>query len=257
MREQLAWLDHAFGVVDRETADAIEASPLLRDLCLVTVRTVSTGDRSWHGRYLVLPFSYLEFFAPGDDPGLGEGASGLGVSTRTPGALGRIRAAVDALDPAAVAGTEHREDEDGSRVPWFDFCEVSLAARPVLSAWAMEYVGSDDRARRAGRYAEWQGERDLRLLDVTTIEIDAPAEEIPRAACLLEAAGFDVALEGGTLTARDAGVTIELRASDAHGLRRLVFGLSTAPGTERAERLGRSLLLLGPEATAIWEFPPH
>lgn len=251
----MAWFDHAYGVIDRTTADAIEHSELLREVCLVTVRTVSTGERSWHGRYLLLPSTCLEFFGPGDEPELSDGATGVALSTRGAGGVRAIAESVGALEPPADVGSQHRQQEDGTRVPWFDFCEVSLPERPTLSAWAMEYVAEDDRATRASRYAEWMAERPLRLLDVATVEIDAPAEEIRRAGRLLEVAGFDVDASGGTVLARDAAVTLELRASDSPGLRRLVFGLSAPPGEERAEALGGSLLVLGPDATAVWEFP--
>lgn len=232
MREQLGWFDHAFGVVDRASADAIGGSKLLRELCLVTVRNASAGAGS-QGRYLQLPSSYLRFLAPGDEPGLGQGASGVRISSRTPEALRELD---------AVVGTSSPPD------------------RRVLSVSATA-AGEGERAARDAAYAGWlsdrgRGEGDgLRLLDVATIEICAPAQEIAPGVRLLEAAGFAVAADGGTVTAYDGVVTLELRASESHGLRRIVFPLSQAPGQERAEQLGSSLLLLGPAATAVWEIP--
>ncbi|RZU17858.1 hypothetical protein EV567_2777 [Streptomyces sp. BK239] len=49
---QLLFYNHSYGVLDRETADAIEHSAYLRDFANFQVRTTSgTDGQTWTGRY--------------------------------------------------------------------------------------------------------------------------------------------------------------------------------------------------------------
>lgn len=50
--KQLPFYNHAYSVVDRETADAIENSAYLREFANFEVRTTTGGGMTWKGRYL-------------------------------------------------------------------------------------------------------------------------------------------------------------------------------------------------------------
>ncbi|MEU2482953.1 DUF5829 family protein, partial [Streptomyces sp. NPDC013130] len=67
---QLLFYNHAYGVLDRETADAIEHSAYLRHFANFQVSTTTgAGGETWTGRYLKGRETYLELFGVGDVPG--------------------------------------------------------------------------------------------------------------------------------------------------------------------------------------------
>ena len=95
---QLLFFNHAYGVLDRETADAIEHSAYLREFADFQVRTTTGSDgQTWTGRYLMGRETYLELFGVGDLPGKDSalGSAGMGVSTERAGdrakAIERLR----------------------------------------------------------------------------------------------------------------------------------------------------------------------
>lgn len=60
---QLLFCNHAHGVLNRETADAIEHSSCLRDFAAFQVRTTTgTGGQTWTGRCPTGRETYLELF---------------------------------------------------------------------------------------------------------------------------------------------------------------------------------------------------
>jgi hypothetical protein len=88
-RPQTAFLDHAYAVVDRETAEAVEQSEWLRTFCVLEVRTTVADGETWRGRYVRGRRTYIELFAPGDVEGSGEaeGSTGIGLSPHDQGGL--------------------------------------------------------------------------------------------------------------------------------------------------------------------------
>jgi hypothetical protein len=67
---QLLYFNHAYGVIDRATADAVEDSAYLRRFANFSIRTsTGTGGVTWTGRYLMGRSTYLELFGEGDLPG--------------------------------------------------------------------------------------------------------------------------------------------------------------------------------------------
>jgi hypothetical protein len=139
-RPQTAFLDHAYAVVDRETAEAVEQSEWLRIFCVLEVRTTVADGETWRGRYLRGRRTYIELFAPGDVEGSGEaeGSTGIGLSPHDQGGLQIV---ADRLARGGVVPETHRRTrQEGDRqVPWFD--AASLPGEPdALSIWVMEYV---------------------------------------------------------------------------------------------------------------------
>ncbi len=90
---QLLYYNHAYGVFDRETADAIEHSAYLRKFADFQVRTTTGADgETWTGRYLMGRETYLELFGVGDVPGQDGtlGCAGTGLSTERAGDLATV-----------------------------------------------------------------------------------------------------------------------------------------------------------------------
>lgn len=90
---QLLFYNHSYGVLDRETADAIEHSDYLRDFANFQVRTTTgSGGQTWTGRYLMGRQTYLELFGVGDIAGPDGtlGSAGLGLSTERDGDLATV-----------------------------------------------------------------------------------------------------------------------------------------------------------------------
>src|SRR4051794_13137796 len=254
--EGQALLDHVYAVVDAATADAIEHSDLLHRISQLDVQVVESGDRSWRGRYLRGRRTYVEIFGPDDLAGAPDRACGLGLATRRRGDLDAISARMGEAAERADRGTNSREF-DGEVHPWFDYLEVS-GETAVLSTWVMEYLRDPtDDAGRVARFEEWAPTTTGPLLgDLTRAEVDAVQGDIELAVPLLQAAGFDVRSDDGSVVASDGHATVALRSCTAalSGMRRLEFLLSSPPDEVVVEELGRSTFALGPGERAVWEF---
>src|SRR3954470_20670828 len=138
---QLAFLDHVMIVTDLETATATANSPELRDLGRFDVGTVESDGRTWTGRYLFGRRTYVELFGPDDLEDSEKCAAGLGLSTRTPGAIATL------VERAANAGSglvtgQRSVTEGGQTLPWFEYAEPEAAAKhlePSFEIWVMEF----------------------------------------------------------------------------------------------------------------------
>src|SRR5690242_8434042 len=106
-----AFFNHAYGVLDQPTADAIESSAYLREFANFEVRTTIGGGQTWKGRYLRGRETYLELFADGDLPGqdVAEGSAGLAISTDRRGGLPAI---VADLRRAGIEPVEYQQTRD-------------------------------------------------------------------------------------------------------------------------------------------------
>ncbi|MEV0254147.1 DUF5829 family protein [Streptomyces sp. NPDC050732] len=270
---QLLFYNHAYGVVDRETADAVEHSAYLREFANFQVRTTTGSDgQTWTGRYLLGRETYLELFGVGDLPGKdGEfGATGMAVSVERAGDLATVRERVreQGITPADFLQT--RDFGDGVPVPWFDgFFVIEANQYDSFGTWAMEYrpeYFADPRSKTEppGHPGDVGRERYLnddyrkhRMRDVTSLRLAASPRDIASTVPLLRAGGFVVrALPDGGAVAVRGGTTVRLDATgrEEAGLREVRFSLNQ-PATERhEERIGRSTLTVGPGAEAVWTF---
>jgi hypothetical protein len=262
-----AAFNHAYAVLDRGTADAIADSALLRDLGAFEVRTTRADDDSWTGRYLRGRSTYLEIFGDGDIEAP-VGATGIGLS---PDHIGGLDLIEDRLARAegATPVREHRVRQfDDGEVPWFE--ALSLAAKPELSAiWVMEYdpawfadprsgsgpaAGEADVSRR--RYLAGGYDVGRPLLDVVGVHLSVTPDDLDTHRRLFTAAGLVVSGTDDGLAAGDGTTAVTLVVAPeraAVGLRRLDLSLSTHM-RRQVEDLGSSRLIVGPDATATWEF---
>jgi hypothetical protein len=269
---QLLFFNHAYGVLDRETADAIEGSAYLREFANFQVRTTTgAGGQTWTGRYLMGRETYLELFGVGDLPGQDAnlGSGGMGVSTERAGdlatVLGRLRE--QGVEPVEFQQT--RDFGDGVPVPWFD-AVFTTAEYDAFGAWGMEYrpeyfadprsnTEAPSRPGDVGRERYLSDDyRDHLMRNVTGIRLAVTERDLAASVPLLRAGGFVVrpAPGGGTVASR-GGTTIRFDAVplDQVGLRQVRMSLNQPVGYRHEERIGRSTLVVGPGPGAVWTFP--
>ncbi|KRD13175.1 MULTISPECIES: DUF5829 family protein [unclassified Streptomyces] len=269
---QLLFYNHSYGVLDRETADAIEHSGYLADFADFQVRTTTgTGGQTWTGRYLMGRETYLELFGVGDVAGQDGtlGSAGLGLSTERAGDLETVTERLRSegvADPVAFLQT--RDFGDGVPVPWFD-AVLTTTEYDAFGAWAMEYRpeyfadprGHTEPASSPGdvgreRYLS-DGYLTHLMRDVTSVRIAVTEGDLADTLPLLRAGGFAVrTATGGGVVAERGGTTIRLDAvpRDQAGLRQVDMALNRPVQQRHIERIGHSTLTVGPGSHAVWTF---
>ncbi|WP_055526793.1 DUF5829 family protein [Streptomyces graminilatus] len=269
---QLLYYNHTYGVLDRETADAIEHSAYLRKFAAFQVRTSSgSGGETWTGRYLTGRETYLELFGVGDAPGPDGtlGCAGTALSTERAGqqaaVIERLRAE-GVTDP--VKAHQTRDFGDGVPVPWFDSVFVTLQY-DAYGTWAMEYrpeYFADPRSNT--RPAAFPGDvsrerylpdlyRDRLMRDIVAVRLAVTARDLASTVPLLRAGGFAVrSVADGGIVAKGGGTTLryDVVAREDAALRQVEMSLNRPVFHQHEERLGRSTLTVGPGARAVWTF---
>lgn len=268
---QLLFYNHAYGVFDRETADAVEHSAYLREFANVQVRTTTgTDGYTWTGRYLMGRETYVELFGIGDLPGQDAtlGSAGLGLSTEQDGDIDTVTGRLPAegvADPVEFLQT--RDFGDGIPVPWFDAI-LTTETYDAFDAWAMEYRDeylTDPRANiepasHPGDVGRERYQSDLyadRLMrDVTGVRIAVTRSDLDDAVPLLRAGGFVVATLPDGVVAVRGGTTIrfDVAPRERAGITRFDFALNHPVAGRHVERLGHSTLVVGPGPRAVWTF---
>ncbi|MEG8276839.1 DUF5829 family protein [Streptomyces sp. AHA2] len=269
---QLLFHNHAYGVLDRETADAIEHSAYLRDFANFQVRTTTGVDgQTWTGRYLMGRETYVELFGVGDVPGKDGtlGAAGLGVSAERKGGLEQVIARLrEEGVPDPVRFRQTRDFGDGVPVPWFD-AVFTTGEYDLFGAWGMEYLPeyfADPRSNTEP--AAYPGDvgrerylpdayREHLMRDVTGIRLAVTARDLANTVPLLEAGGFRVrSVEGGGVVAEGGGTALRFDVAplDRVGLKRIDLSLNRAVPHRHVERIGHSGLVVGPGPRAVWTF---
>jgi hypothetical protein len=268
---QLLFFNHAYGVFDRETADAIEHSTYLRDFANFQVRTTTgTGGQQWTGRYLMGHETYLELFGVGDVPGQDGtlGSGGMGLGTERDGDIEAMTARLPAegvADPVEFLQT--RDFGDGVPVPWFDAI-LTTETYDAFGAWAMEYRpeyfadprGNTEPAAYPGdvgreRYLP-DAYQDHLMRDVTSIRMGVTQRDLDATVPLLRAGGLTVRTVPTGVIATRGGTTIRFDAvpREQAGMKQVELSLNTPVPYCHVEQLGNSTLVVGPGAHAVWTF---
>lgn len=268
---QLMFFNHGYGVVDRETADAIEHSAYLREFARFRVSTTTgSGGQTWTGRYLMGKATYLEVFGVGDLPGSDGklGATGLGVSTERDGELDIVKQRLVDQGVKPVDFLQTIDFGDHIPVPWFDAVFTSSEPYESLNAWAMEYreeFMSDPRVKipppafpgdvSRDRYLS-DDYRNFLMRDVSAIHLAITARDLRVTLPLLRAGGFVIVPQPHGVLVTRGGTTIRLDAVPLAeiGLRKVEFTLNRSVDTRHVERIGRSTLVVGPGDHATWTF---
>ncbi|MFI0350037.1 DUF5829 family protein [Actinomadura sp. 9N407] len=269
---QLLFYNHAYGVLDRETADAIEHSGYLREFANFQVRTTTgSGGETWTGRYLLGRETYLELFGVGDLPGKDGtfGSAGMGISTERAADLATVLQRLrdqGITDPVEFRQT--RDFGDGVPVPWFD-AVFTTAQYDTFGAWGMEYLPEYFADPRSGTEpADHPGDvgrerylsddyRDRLMRDVTGIHLAVTDRDLANTVPLLRAGGFAVRpVPGGGVVALRGGTMMRFDAvpRDQVGLRRVDLSLNRPVQYRHKEQLGQSTLIVGPGTRAVWTF---
>ncbi|MET7482577.1 DUF5829 family protein [Streptomyces sp. NPDC005538] len=272
VERQLLFYNHSYGVLDRETADAIEHSAYLREFANFQVRTTTgTGGQTWTGRYLMGRETYLELFGVGDLAGQDGtlGSAGLGLSTERDGDLATVTERLKdegVADPIEFLQT--RDFGDGVPVPWFDAI-LTASEYDAFGAWAMEYRpeyfadprGNTEPASFPGdvgreRYLSDDYRTHL-MRDVTSVRIAVTEGDLADTVPLLRAGGFTVrTLTGGGVVAEGGGTTIRLDSvpRDQAGYQQVDMSLNHPVKYRHVEQIGNSTLTVGPGSRAVWTF---
>lgn len=269
--QKLLYYNHVYGVLDRETADAIERSDYLREFANFDLRTTTgAGGYTWTGRYLLGRKTYLELFGAGDLPGKesNRGAAGLGLSTEHTGELTTV---LDRLGDHGVSEpfefTQTRDFGDGEPVPWFDSV-FTTSKYDLFGAWAMEYrteYFADPRSNTepprhpgdVGRERYMPDKyRDHLMRDITGIHLAVTERDLANTVPLLHAGGFRVVEEENGVAAYAGGTTIrfEVAPSGEVGLLSIEMSLNHPVLVPRETRIGQSTLIAGPGTRAVWTF---
>lgn len=268
--DPLLAFNHAWAMVDRETADAIEHSDYLGEFADRRISTGNDGTSTWTGRYLLGKETYLEFFGPGDAPDAVVGDTGLAVSADDDGDLAIAADNLRDLVADPVEFTQVTDLGDGNLIPWFD-AAYTTSTYDTFFSWAMEYRDeflddprlsfpppayegdvSRDRYNR-DRYLDHQ------LRDVIGIQIATTAADIEKMVPLWRAAGITIrVLKDGGVLAFDGMTTIRLLPVPAEeaGVRHIILALNEAAEEPHTETIGNSTLHVGPGAYALWTFDP-
>lgn len=268
--DPLLAFNHAWAMVDRETADAIEHSDYLGEFADRRINTGNDGTSTWTGRYLLGKETYLEFFGPGDAPDAVVGDTGLAVSADDDGDLAIAADNLRDLVADPVEFTQVTDLGDGNLIPWFD-AAYTTSTYDTFFSWAMEYRDeflddprlsfpppayegdvSRDRYNR-DRYLDHQ------LRDVIGIQIATTAADIEKMVPLWRAAGITIrVLKDGGVLAFDGMTTIRLLPVPAEeaGVRHIILALNEAAEEPHTETIGNSTLHVGPGAYALWTFDP-
>ena len=268
--------NHFWAVVDDETARAAGGNTFLRQFAVFEARTVTSNGRTWTGRYLYGRKTYLELFAAserlrrqGRSP---EGDVGIALGADRAGDLACLTRTLQQEAGTTISTSGTTRLIAGREVPWFSMAwgaPPSPTTRAVL--WTMEYLpgyfdapeaakepaeGPDDTVSRERYLGDEYRQRLLR--DLTRVELAVTSADFERMKSMFEAAGFIIHRGSGHATADgpDVDLHFALVEPERVGLRRVDFELNR-PAEARTERIGRSVLTVGPGATATWMFEPR
>lgn len=271
--EQVLYYNHSYGVLDRETADAVENSDFLREFANFEVRTTSSGNLTWKGRYLYGGQTYIELFGAGDLPGQDAnfGSTSVAYSAEHDGDLAKVSQRLrdqgyNNLDEFL----QQRNFGDGVLVPWFDGVQFPVADYPydAFGAWAMEYreeYFSDPRSKTGP--ASYPGDtsrqrylpdtyKDHQLKDLTGIRFAVTERDLNTQLPLFEAGGLDIRKVPGGAIVKDGLTTIryDVVPADKVGLKQIQMSLNAPVDDRHEERIGNSTLVVGPGDHAVWTF---
>ncbi|MEU6136897.1 DUF5829 family protein [Nocardioides sp. NPDC047086] len=268
--DPLLAFNHAWAMVDRETADAIEHSDYLEQFADRRINTGNDGSSTWTGRYLLGKETYLEFFGPGDAPDAVAGDTGLAVSADQDGDLAVATSNLRELVTDPVEFTQVTDLGDGNPIPWFDVT-YTTATYDTFFSWAMEYRDEFlDDPRLSFPPAAYEGDvsrdrynrdryLDHQMRDVIGVQIATTAADIEKMVPLWRAAGITIrVLKNGGVLAFDGMTTIRLLPVPAEeaGVRNIILALNEPAEEPHTETIGNSTLHVGPGAYALWTFDP-
>lgn len=267
----LAELNHLALVLNQDQAGAIAASGEVDTFAELTVSTAVTGEgRSWTGRYLLGRQTYIEVFGPEDlsEESVYPGTIGLALSGDEVGAIDAIQNRLAAAGHEPVRSTVNHRTDDGGEIAWFERLTVEGMDDSDLRVWLMEY--SPEYMAERPEPPEHPGDvisrerynsdayLDHQMRDVTAFCARVARADFERALPLFEAAGLraNVTAGGALITGDETHLNFTFAPRPALGPESVEFELN--PGSSEPGRLkvGRSVIEVRDDDTAIWRFEP-
>lgn len=263
---QIAFLNHLYAVVDKETIEAIEKSDTVKAFTAYKKTTVvAAGGDTWTGRYFTGRSTYIELFGSGDFENAQPGSVGLAIS---PDKAGGIELLTQNLSDAGIGASRGMQKRkfDGEEVDWFHTLALESDNTPF---WAMEYVPSYldhpgvDKEPAEGEHDSISRERynsdtykEKLARDVSYVAFDMDSQIIAQVQPLLTAAGYQVKEDKDAVRflGHEAQIALFHAKEGKQGIRELRFQLNRPVETARNERLGNSELRIGPGEIASWTF---
>jgi hypothetical protein len=263
----IVFFNHAFTVVDAETAQAIASSEDVRAFGATESRTTTGATGTWSGFYVYGRETFLEFFAPSAENV--EGRSGLGLQVERVGAVDELVKTLAAAKYPLQVDEQTMKLPDGSKIPWFRFATPSAwpDAMPV-DVWVAENHASFMAHRLAPRavepndisrrtYLSTKFAPDRLLENVVSVAIRASEVDRDRIGAAMTAFGWRVRREGESVIAQDDETTFTIAASREPAALMELRMVLTRDTSLREVRLGHSTLTLGPARAARWSFEPR
>jgi Family of unknown function (DUF5829) len=277
----LARFDHVFGVLDEGTARAIAGSAYLRDFSGFYEKTTVADEGHYHGIYLMGRESFVELFGPADlnldGPPAAVGLVGIGLATEQVGAIERMEPLVEKNGLSVGLQTFHKVF-GGQKVDWFKGLgpadslngDIEKSPIPNVEVFASEFIPSYFEVPEANK-APSMGPDDVisvarynrrdyadRLLkDVSGATLAVTREDWSKLRAMLVAGGFHVSVgSAGARASGDVVLNFLFVPREQVGLREIDFALNSKTGMRHVEILGRSRLVVGPRAEAVWTFEP-
>ncbi|WOX05555.1 DUF5829 family protein [Microbulbifer pacificus] len=265
---QIAFLNHVIAVVDSETVSAVEQSSFLPGFIDYEKKTVTAnGGVNWTGRYLRGKSTYIELFGSGDVEGLKPGNVALAFGSDRVGDIHRMARHLR-RDGVSFSQDMRRRNFDGKEVDWFYSLGLDVESADV-SFWVMEYVAGyldHPAAKKEAAEGPWDlvtrerynsdAYRGKLVQDITYVAFYVSKQTIQEAMPLFLAAGYGVREADGSthLLGRDAEIVLFHAEEGKYGLAQLGFVLNRSLAEQYVERIGNSVLNVGPDNKATWTF---
>jgi hypothetical protein len=275
----IARFEHVYALLDAQTARAVSESDYLRNFCGLEQRTITSDEGHYRGMYLFGRDSYVELFAPGNtsldkkDGGF-DHLVGIGLNTERLGRLEQLKPAIEHNGLEIGIRTYHK-NLGGQNVDWVRqlaaVADDNATPGPNVQIFVAEYVPSymdnpeADKAPSLGpddvvsvaRYLRRGNYRNRLLKNISAAHVAITREDWPRMRAILAGAGFRISESRSDARAvGDVPLSFQFVEPKHIGLQRVNFILNSRPGSRHVELIGRSRLVVGPEAEAVWTFYP-
>ncbi|WP_237066207.1 DUF5829 family protein [Microbulbifer guangxiensis] len=257
---QIAFLDHAYTVLDKATIKELDESDFLKRFAFYEVISHSEKEGVRIARYLTGRSTYIELYAEGERDGT---KVGLGIMSESPGDIDIIKNRLSQESVAFKSSlmTRNLGEEE------VNFLQDLALGDDEVDLWAAEYISSymnnplsqrepaeheNDQISRE-RYLP-DGYQQHQFRDIQKVVIELDPSHAASLISLLKAAGYNVNRGGNTFSATGERDAIEvISKEDGKGRIREIHMLLNDPVKgKHVEAIGNTSLTVGPGRSAVW-----